>query len=184
MICSYDFSFVDFPHKYSMVLYFAGCNLRCGFCYNKQVVMSDVSIDIDEIVRLYQEQCDIFNTNIGVVLSGGEPTIASDFEDVYNLFSDSPRAIHTNGLVVPDFNCEFNSVVLSLKSRNEGVGNLDKYALKINRAMEYYINCDYKELRIVKIEENMDDYEYVLNKLLYKDSYNICFVEEVKVNEG
>ena len=183
MICSYDFTMVDFPHKYAMVLYFAGCNLRCSFCYNKQVVMSQSSIDFDVIWHLYTKQCDIFGEKIGVVFSGGEPTIAGDFYKVYSVFKDSPKAIHSNGLVVPDIPCGFNSAVLSLKSSNEGVGDLDRYASKMNRAMEYYSVCDYKELRIVDIAENRKDYDYVLSKLLHTNSYNLCFVKEVKVDE-
>lgn len=179
MICSYDYSFVDFPSKYSLVIYFAGCNLRCEFCYNKEVVLANKFIDFEEIKKSYIEQCNIFNDKIGVVFSGGEPTVAKDFKQTYEWFDGSPKAIHTNGLVVPNWNCSFDSVILSLKSSHEGIGDLDKYSEKMNNTMKYYNYCGYKELRMVKIEKNMKDYEYVLDRLSLTNSYNLCFVEEV-----
>ena len=182
-ICSYDFTTIDFPRKYSMVLYFAGCNLRCRFCYNKQVVLATGCYDFKEIVDKYTEQQDIFSLDVGVVFSGGEPTVSKDFDKVYEYFKDKPKAIHTNGLCLPDARYTFDSVILSVKSRNEGIGDIDKYVRTLMRALDYYDHCEYKELRVVEIEENMEDYHYVLDRLSsYNDTYKITFVEEVKVD--
>lgn len=59
-------------------LYTGGCNFRCPFCYNVDLVANPnslTSIDEDYIFKFLNERSDFLD---GICLSGGEPTIYND----------------------------------------------------------------------------------------------------------
>lgn len=66
---------VDYPTKVACTLFLPRCNFRCGFCYNKDLV-----IDYDSLPTISEEE--VFNFLEkkkrwldGVVFSGGEPLL-------------------------------------------------------------------------------------------------------------
>ncbi|MGB9877445.1 MAG: anaerobic ribonucleoside-triphosphate reductase activating protein [bacterium] len=70
-----EVSFLDWDGKVSSVLFLPGCNFRCPFCQNWQLVYEPQSIeDVEwEMIMCYlKKQKDWVD---GVVLTGGEPTI-------------------------------------------------------------------------------------------------------------
>ncbi|MDR0399318.1 MAG: radical SAM protein [Treponema sp.] len=81
-------SLVDYPGKVSAVLFLPGCNLRCPWCQNRELVLrggpADASdpggggerfISRDEALAFVKKRRNLLG---GVVLSGGEPTIHPD----------------------------------------------------------------------------------------------------------
>lgn len=74
-------SLIDYPGKVSAVIFTQGCNFRCPFCHNPELVYSDQFLkpipeeDIFEFLQKRKNQLD------GLVISGGEPTIQSDLKD-------------------------------------------------------------------------------------------------------
>lgn len=64
---------LDFPGRVACILWYAGCNLRCPYCYNPEIVFGKPG-DMDEISFL-EERKDFLD---GVVLSGGECTLNPD----------------------------------------------------------------------------------------------------------
>ena len=71
---------IDYPDRMAALVYTAGCNLRCPFCHNSELVLpEEVSrlslIQENEIVALLTDRQAFLD---GVVISGGEPTIQSD----------------------------------------------------------------------------------------------------------
>ena len=64
---------LDFPGRVACILWYAGCNLRCPYCYNPEIVFGKPG-DMDEIAFL-EERKDFLD---GVVLSGGECTLNPD----------------------------------------------------------------------------------------------------------
>jgi pyruvate formate lyase activating enzyme len=74
-------SFIDFPGTVSTVLFFSGCNLRCSYCHNPQIVRNT---SLEEIpyakVREFLEKRK--GAIEGVVLSGGEPTMHPEILDI------------------------------------------------------------------------------------------------------
>ena len=68
-------SMVDYPPYVSCVVFLAGCNFRCPFCYNKELV--DDNSTLPDIPK--DEFLEWLTTRQGkldaVVLTGGEPTI-------------------------------------------------------------------------------------------------------------
>lgn len=66
-------SFIDFPGTVSTVLFFSGCNLRCPYCHNPDIVQKRLPpIPFSEIAAFLEKRKKMIS---GVVLSGGEPTI-------------------------------------------------------------------------------------------------------------
>jgi len=72
-------SFIDFPGKVSAVLFLSGCNFRCPYCHNPELVkgQSDCPAFLNEpwIIDFLQKRKGLLD---GVVISGGEPTIHSE----------------------------------------------------------------------------------------------------------
>jgi len=71
---------LDYPHKIAAIIFTAGCNMRCPFCYNYQLVLPELI----HSENLYNEtQVINFLKNRkkyleGLVISGGEPTLQPD----------------------------------------------------------------------------------------------------------
>jgi len=70
-------SLIDFPGKVSCVCFLAGCNFRCPYCHNPDLVHHPGNAFMDEgaflaFVKARQGFLD------GVVVSGGEPTLQKD----------------------------------------------------------------------------------------------------------
>ncbi len=76
-------SLIDYPGKVAAVVWTVGCNLRCPFCYNAELVLPELS---QNLPRLSPEAVLIQlrrRTRLieGVVVTGGEPTLQSDLAD-------------------------------------------------------------------------------------------------------
>lgn len=68
-------SLVDYPGQVAAVLFTIGCNMRCGYCHNPELVLPDRYADTiaEEDVLLFLESRK--GKLDGVVISGGEPTM-------------------------------------------------------------------------------------------------------------
>lgn len=66
------FTHLDFQDHLSCIVWFSGCNMRCDYCYNKDIVFAKNGI------YSYNDVLDFLKTRVGlldaVVLSGGEAT--------------------------------------------------------------------------------------------------------------
>ncbi len=72
------FSLSDFPQKISAIIFTRGCNLRCSYCHNPELVdPARYTPPLDE-----QAVLEFLHSRIGqlqgVVITGGEPTIHAD----------------------------------------------------------------------------------------------------------
>lgn len=74
---------LDYPQKVAAIIFTSGCNLRCLFCYNPDLVLPELintsslfsEKKVLSFLRRRRQYLD------GVCLSGGEPTIHSDLPD-------------------------------------------------------------------------------------------------------
>ena len=75
-------SLVDFPGHVAAALFTAGCNMRCGYCHNPELVLLErlaPSIPIDHIMMFLESRIGRLD---GVVVSGGEPTVHDDLPEL------------------------------------------------------------------------------------------------------
>lgn len=73
-------SLVDYDNKIACTLFTCGCNFRCPFCHNKDLVLDtpEFAIAYDEIWEYLSKREGILDA---VVISGGEPTLHKDLPD-------------------------------------------------------------------------------------------------------
>ena len=66
------FTQLDYQDKLACILWFAGCNFRCGYCYNPNIVFGKGHISEDDFFEFLKTR---INKLDAVVLSGGEPSL-------------------------------------------------------------------------------------------------------------
>ncbi|MBI5037419.1 MAG: anaerobic ribonucleoside-triphosphate reductase activating protein [Candidatus Kerfeldbacteria bacterium] len=72
------FSMIDYPGLVSAIVFTTGCNFRCGYCHNPELVKPEYFLppipveDILEFLRARQGKLE------AVVITGGEPTVHPD----------------------------------------------------------------------------------------------------------
>ncbi|UOX33484.1 anaerobic ribonucleoside-triphosphate reductase activating protein [Flavobacterium sediminilitoris] len=63
------FTLLDYPHKSACILWYAGCNMRCLYCYNPEIVLGKGTISFTEVISFLKTRIGLLNA---VVFSGGE----------------------------------------------------------------------------------------------------------------
>jgi pyruvate formate lyase activating enzyme len=75
---------LDYPGLVAATVFAAGCNLRCPFCHNPELVLPELvartGYEMEEPLFLEMESRKGFLD--GVVISGGEPTLQPDLADI------------------------------------------------------------------------------------------------------
>jgi len=65
------FTLLDYPDKTACILWFAGCNMRCVYCYNPDIVDGEGKLSVSEAINFLKKRVNLIDA---VVLSGGECT--------------------------------------------------------------------------------------------------------------
>lgn len=71
-------SLIDYPDKIAATLFLAGCNLNCGYCYNRWMINAAhvvEAITTDALLAWLEKRRRLID---GVCVSGGEPTLQPD----------------------------------------------------------------------------------------------------------
>ncbi len=74
-------SLVDYPGKSCIAIFTIGCNFRCGFCHNPELVLPErfpESLDQQEVLDFIKSRQGLVEA---VTISGGEPTVQPDLID-------------------------------------------------------------------------------------------------------
>ena len=67
------FTHLDYPEHLACILWFAGCNMRCDYCYNKDIVFAkNGAYSLNDALAFLQTRQSLLD---GVVLSGGEASL-------------------------------------------------------------------------------------------------------------
>lgn len=69
------FTLLDYPDKSACILWFAGCNMKCDYCYNPEIVFGKGLFYFSEIFSFLKTRRNLLDA---VVLSGGECLIHKD----------------------------------------------------------------------------------------------------------
>jgi len=68
---------IDFPDKIACTLFLEGCNFRCGFCHNPELVIGKINTEVSqkEVLEFLDKRK---NQLEGVCITGGEPLLNID----------------------------------------------------------------------------------------------------------
>ncbi|MDY0189858.1 MAG: anaerobic ribonucleoside-triphosphate reductase activating protein [Desulfuromonas sp.] len=93
-------SLLDFPQRVASLVFYGGCNLRCPYCHNPELVQQPDNypdIPLTDIVAMLEQRCGFID---GVVVSGGEPTLNSDLPELLRQIKSLQLQVKldTNGL--------------------------------------------------------------------------------------
>ena len=149
---------LDFPEHVACTVFTGGCNFRCPFCQNGDLVLHGGSLpvlDEEEGFGVLRKRKGILT---GVCVTGGEPTLQRDL-DVF-----LSRVKELGYLVKLDSNGYRPEVLQSLRER----GLVDYFAMDIKSSPENYARtAGVKELDMGLIRESVDfirscglDYEF------------------------
>ena len=119
---------LDYPGKVAAVLFLGSCNFRCPFCQNSSLVLHadrEPEIPRTEVLAFLKKRQGILE---GVCITGGEPTLSDDLEDLI-------REIRALGYAVKlDTNGSRPYVLKDLVKK----GLIDKIAMDIKACPENY----------------------------------------------
>ena len=90
---------LDFPGHVACTVFTAGCNLRCPFCHNSELVLPERNpnlLDVEEFFSFLKKRQGILE---GVCVTGGEPLLQKDIEDFLRRIKELGFAVKldTNG---------------------------------------------------------------------------------------
>ena len=93
---------LDYPGKVAAVVFTYGCNLRCPYCHNPELVtepkQDELIISNEEIIEFLKKREKVLD---GLVITGGEPTCHKDLIDFIKLIKkEFPKLLiklDTNG---------------------------------------------------------------------------------------
>ena len=74
-------STVDYPGYIAASIFTIGCNMRCGYCHNPELVLPERyadTIPVEDIMQFLQSRRGLLDA---VVISGGEPTMHADLPE-------------------------------------------------------------------------------------------------------
>jgi len=70
-------SLIDYPGKIAAIIFTQGCNFRCGYCHNPELLSSaeKTSYSEESVLEFLKSRTGLLD---GVVITGGEPTLQAD----------------------------------------------------------------------------------------------------------
>ena len=91
------FTMLDFPGRTACIVWFSGCNMRCPYCHNPQIVKGKGRGDVKQVFDFLKKRAGLLD---GVVLSGGEASAYPGLPDFIKQMKNLGYAIKldTNGL--------------------------------------------------------------------------------------
>ena len=144
-----QFSMIDYPGKLASIVFTLGCNFRCGYCHNPELVLPEKfnpALDEEKILEF-------FKTRVGkldaISITGGEPTLQIDLPQFMKKIKDLGFLIKldTNGT-----NSKMLKEIIDQKL-------VDYIAMDIKAPLEKY-----KE--VVKTEINLEDIEESIKMIM------------------
>ena len=140
------FSTVDYPGHTCAAVFLIGCNMRCGYCHNPELVLPEQYIGCipeAEILDFLARRVGLLD---GVAISGGEPTMSEDLPDFI-------RAIKQLGFLVKlDTNGTHPAMLRQMLDEQL----LDFVAMDIKGPLEKYVEIAARPIDTDAIMESID----------------------------
>ncbi len=157
-------SLLDYPSKLCATLFTAGCNMRCPYCHNKDLVLGiGEAIPMHTIYSFLESRQGKLDA---ICISGGEPLLQNDIEDIINV------AQSLGYLVKLDTNGSYPKRLAKL------IGKLDYIAMDIKNSLEKYpTTCGLQHVDSAAIQESIrlikeNAKDYTFRTTLVKDLHS------------
>lgn len=150
---------IDYPSKIACTVFLIGCDFRCPFCYNREIVLpAEIKkhplISEKELLRFLKKRKDLLE---GVCLTGGEPCLNKDLPKFIKKIKKLGYAVKI------DTNGSFPEMLKHLIDKKL----IDYVAMDIKAPREKYekitggrANLRYIERSISLLKENKIDFEF------------------------
>lgn len=151
-------SLLDYPDHVCCIVFTKGCNMKCPFCHNSDLVLNtEAQNTIDEsfVFKFLEKRKGLID---GVCITGGEPTLQQDLKDfIVNVKELGYKVkLDTNGL--------YPSTLIDLIESDL----LDYVAVDIKNSFDKYaMTCGVQDVDTKKIKQTIDylmqseiDYEF------------------------
>lgn len=147
---------LDYPGHVAATIFTGGCNFRCPFCHNSDLLLNNSSpISEEEIFRFLKKRQNILS---GICITGGEPTLQKDLSE----FIEKVRSLGYK--IKLDTNGYRPEIISDLLSKHL----LDYIAMDIKAGFSNYaLVCQIPNLNIDTIQESISiiesssiDYEF------------------------
>ena len=136
---------LDYPGRIACTVFLQGCNFRCPFCHNSDLLdpAPEGEIPVEELLSFLKKRRGMLD---GVCITGGEPTVQKDLPDLL-------RSIKALGYPVKlDTNGSNPNLLKALVAE----GLVDYVAMDIKNSREKYsCTAGVPGLAMAKIEESM-----------------------------
>lgn len=76
------FTLLDYPNKAACIFWFVGCNMRCLYCYNPEIVLGKGKISMEKAEEFLRSRKGLLQA---VVFSGGECTMHPDMKELVRI---------------------------------------------------------------------------------------------------
>lgn len=176
------FSLIDYPHKISAIIFTTGCNFRCPYCHNPELVNPKLypeRITEEEVFNFLKNRKEKLDA---VVITGGEPTL---HKDLYKFIS---KLKSMGFLIKLDTNGTYPNILNRLIKDNllnyiamDIKGSLDRYEEivgtkvnleKINESIKIILNL-YKRKKVKDVLSKKTDYKSLDTKFNMEKKVNI-----------
>ncbi len=138
---------LDYPEHLAAIVFTGGCNFRCPFCHNSELVLnpgSQSALDFDEVMGYIKKRSSMLE---GVVISGGEPTLS------YGLREFILQIKELGLLVKLDTNGTSPAILRALL----GEGIIDYVAMDIKSSLNNYAQvCGLECMDMGPVMESVD----------------------------
>jgi pyruvate formate lyase activating enzyme len=182
-------SFIDFPGTVSTVLFFRGCNLRCPYCHNPDIVLNRLPfIAFSEILAFLEKRKGIIE---GVVFSGGEPTLHVNLPKIAETLHNRGLLVKldTNGLQ-PDMIqlCKPDYLALDIKTAPDSYNEVDcgivDVSAKLNKSVDIVRSMGaHAEVRITVAPTLVNEYNSLkIAELL--QGVNTVYLQQLQISEN
>lgn len=137
---------LDYPGHVAATIFFGGCNFRCPYCHNGDLVLTSSALPViskEEVLKHLRKRQGILD---GVCITGGEPTLQPDLEELIT-------EIHSLGYDIKlDTNGSKPDVLKSLCEKKL----IDYVAMDIKHTREKYNTvCRWDAFSIENISESV-----------------------------
>ena len=166
---------LDYPGKVASTIFTGGCNFRCPYCHNGDLVLNHTTMEPYSEEEIFSHLNKRKNTLNGVCITGGEPTLQTELPEFIR------KVKSLNLLIKLDTNGTNPAMLSSLLEE----GLLDYVAMDIKHCKSKYndVAC-MNPLDIQSIEESVDilkncDIDYEFRTTVTRELHKMEDFEEI-----